>query len=47
MSAFDKALLPLIWRTIDILNQQGSPQIRAIVREITDLLKKREADHVQ
>jgi hypothetical protein len=41
MTTLEKALMPLIWRTIDLLEKQGGPEVRAIVREITSLLKKR------
>lgn len=40
MSPFEKALLPLIWRTIDLLDKRGSPEVRALVREISEILKK-------
>jgi hypothetical protein len=42
MTTLEKALMPLIWRTIDLLEKQGSPEVRAIVREISSLLKKKE-----
>jgi hypothetical protein len=42
MTTLEKALMPLIWRTIDLLEKQGGPEVRAIVREITSLLKKKE-----
>jgi hypothetical protein len=43
MTTLEKALMPLIWRTIDLLEKQGGPEVRAIVREITSLLKEKEA----
>jgi hypothetical protein len=42
MTTLEKALMPLIWRTIDLLEKQGGPEVRAIVREITSLLRKKE-----
>jgi hypothetical protein len=42
MTTLEKALMPLIWRTIDLLEKQGGPEVRAIVREITSLLKEKE-----
>jgi hypothetical protein len=47
MTPLDKALMPLIWRAIDLLEKQGSPEVRAIVREITAVLKKREATNAE
>ena len=43
MTPLEKALMPLIWRTIDLLNTRGGPEVRAIVRELTSLLKEKEA----
>lgn len=44
MTKLEKALMPLIWRTIELLERQGSPEVRAIVREITNLLKEKETN---
>ncbi|MFN9291268.1 MAG: hypothetical protein ACK6EB_24615 [Planctomyces sp.] len=47
MTKLEKALMPLIWRTIDLLERQGSPEVRAIVREITAVLKNQEAKNAE
>ena len=44
MTTLEKALLPLIWRTIDLLNTRGGPEVRAIVREIANLLQEKEGN---